>query len=257
MTVDNPGASGTGSLPTDAQQKAKTDLHQASEKLSSDLSAASQQASRDMDAIKREAKSQIGAATEHAKSFATDQKDLAAQQITGIAGAISKVADELEGEQATTARYARDLAKGLDRFGKDVENKGVDELMHTAQQFGRSQPLAFLGAAALAGFVASRFAGASAHRHQRAQASSGTGSSSGTGYSSGSGYSGASGSTGSSYGSGASASGGSSYGSSASRPAGSYSPASSPSSSVNTSGQSGSSTRTSSSTFGGNGNVTG
>ena len=67
-------------------------------------------------------------------------------------------------DQKTVARYTRDLAGGLSKFGKNVQGKDVDELMGMAQSFGRQQPLAFLGAAALAGFVASRIAGASAHR---------------------------------------------------------------------------------------------
>jgi hypothetical protein len=41
---------------------------------------------------------------------------------------------------------------------RSVNEKGVDELMGTVAQFAKSQPAAFLGAAALLGFVSSRFA---------------------------------------------------------------------------------------------------
>ncbi|WP_297112917.1 nutrient deprivation-induced protein [uncultured Devosia sp.] len=165
MSSDNRDMSGT---PTGAvEDRAKQDASGAAERVQSDLSKATDRAAEDAQALKHEAQAKVGEASEQAKSFAADQKDYAATQITGIASAISKVADELDGEQATTARYARDLAHSLDRFGKQVEGKSVDDLMGEAQRFGRTQPLAFLGAAALAGFMASRFAGASAHRREQ------------------------------------------------------------------------------------------
>jgi hypothetical protein len=51
-------------------------------------------------------------------------------------------------------------------MGKTIEDRDVDDLLGMTQDFGRRQPVAFLGAAALAGFVASRFALASAHRRE-------------------------------------------------------------------------------------------
>lgn len=130
-----------------------------------DLDAVSQKAADDMQALKQQAGEQISAVTDKAKSFAGDQKDLAAGQLGGIAAAIDKVADELNSsEQGAIGRYAKDLANGLNKASDTVRNKDVDDLMGIAQDFGRSQPLAFLGAAALAGFVASRFALASAQR---------------------------------------------------------------------------------------------
>lgn len=171
MTIENPGTTDNGAL-SDVENKARQDMGQAKETLRSDLDAVSRRAAEDVDALKREAKGQIDSVTEQAsqkvRSFASDQKNLATSQITGVASAISRVADELEGtEQATIGRYARDLANGLERFGREVDGKEPEDLMGMAQQFGRSQPLAFLGAAALAGFVASRFAGASAQRRQQ------------------------------------------------------------------------------------------
>ena len=174
MTIENPGTTANGAL-SDVENKARQDMGQATDTVRSDLDAVSRRAAEDVDALKREAKGQIDNVTQQAsakaRSFATDQKTLAANQITGVASAISRVADELEdGDQATIGRYARDLANGLDRFGREVNTKEPEDLMGMAQEFGRSQPLAFLGAAALAGFVAARFAGASAHRRQERSA---------------------------------------------------------------------------------------
>jgi ElaB/YqjD/DUF883 family membrane-anchored ribosome-binding protein len=212
----------TGNSPSQIQDRAKQDLSSATETAKRDLGSAAETAKRELDSVaqqaadqvanlKSQASAQIHDATDKAKTFASEQKNFAAGQITGVASAIDRVADELEGgDQQMVARYARDLASGLSRFGNNVQNKDVDDLIGMAQNFGRSQPLAFLGAAALAGFVASRFAMASAQRRQNTQTSGQ--------YSGGQSYSGNS----TPYGSGASAgygagtSTGSGYGSSAS-----------------------------------------
>ena len=205
--------------PSPIQDRAKHDLGSATETARRDLDAVAQKAADEVASLKHQAGEQIHDATDKAKTFASEQKDLAAGQISGVASAINKVADELDGgDQQMVARYARDLASGLSEFGGTVQNKNVDDLMGMAQNFGRSQPLAFLGAAALAGFVASRFALASAHRRDKAQSMDGqysgnqsnnyTGNSTAYGAGSASGA-GASSSTG--YGAGSSVGGNSSY----------------------------------------------
>ena len=87
-------------------------------------------------------------------------------KLGGISGAVSRVADELGRDEATAgiAGYARDLAGGIRRVSDTVKNNNVDDLIAMSEDFGRRQPIAFLGAAALAGFVASRFVLASAQR---------------------------------------------------------------------------------------------
>ena len=173
MSIDNNGDSPTpfgGSaaaaiVPPETRQQAADDFASVKETAQHDLDSISRQAAADVSELKHQAQDQIGAAADKAKSFAADQKDLAADQLGGIAAAVSKVAEELSnGDQATVGRYAKDLAGGLEKFANTVRDKDTDDLMGMAQDFGRSQPLAFLGAAALAGFVASRFALASSHR---------------------------------------------------------------------------------------------
>lgn len=176
MSIDDPNSSpnGGGLLSPELQTQATSDLNQVTDKAKHDLDAVTQRAAADVREIGHQAKEKVGEATDKAKSFAADQKDLAAGQINGIAAAITKVADELDGsDQQTVARYARDLAAGLSNMGKTIENKDVDDLMGLAQDFGRKQPVAFLGAAALAGFVASRFALASTHRRENKPAAAG------------------------------------------------------------------------------------
>jgi F0F1-type ATP synthase membrane subunit b/b' len=165
------GSAGSGLTSNPLQQKAQTEFGAAKETLQDNLDTVRQHASEDIESLKTEAKSQIGAATDKAKGFAGEQKDMAASQLSGIAAAITKVADELQqSDQGAVAGYARDLASGVGKFADTVQNKNVDDLMGMAEDFGRKQPVAFLGAAALAGFVASRFALASAHRRDTVNA---------------------------------------------------------------------------------------
>ena len=168
MSIDDPNAprmSDGGTSPQSPVRPLEDDLGGASEHGRHDLNAAAQRVKDDARDLGHQASEKIAEATDKTKSFAADQKDLAAGQVSGVAAAINKVADELDGsDQQTIARYARDLAGGLSSLGKTIEDRDVDDLMGLAQDYGRKQPVAFMGAAALAGFVASRFALASAHR---------------------------------------------------------------------------------------------
>lgn len=173
--IDDPNSPSGGSDVVSPHLKAQAteDLGAVTDQARHDLDAVAQRARDDARELGHKASEKVSEASDKAKSFAGEQKDLAAGQINGVAAAITKVADELDGsDQQTVARYARDLASGLSSLGKTVEDRDVDDLMSLAQDFGRKQPVAFLGAAALAGFVASRFAIASAHRRDSKPAAS-------------------------------------------------------------------------------------
>jgi hypothetical protein len=116
--------------------------------------------------LKDVASRRLAEATDKAKGFAGERKDEAADQLGGVSAALSRVADELGGDTQTAAvaGYARDLASGIRQVSETVRNNSVDEVIGMVEDFGRRQPAAFLGAAALAGFVASRFVMASADR---------------------------------------------------------------------------------------------
>tara|TARA_R110000868_G_scaffold23357_3_gene94340 strand:- start:2824 stop:3426 length:603 start_codon:yes stop_codon:yes gene_type:complete len=178
MSINDPNgsqASGNTAQPNNLQDQAGQDLDSAAGKAKHDLDAVGMRAKDDVRELGHKANEKISEATDSAKSFADDQKNMAAGQIKNVADAIAKVAYELDGEQPTVARYARDLGAGLSSAGKTVQDHDVDDLMGMAQDFGRKQPVAFLGAAALAGFVASRFALASSHRRDNKSAAAQTG----------------------------------------------------------------------------------
>ena len=71
-------------------------------------------------------------------------------------------------ELAAKPHLVRDLlADGASRISETVRDNDVDAILSMAQDFGRKQPAAFVGAAALLGFAASRFLLASAKREDQ------------------------------------------------------------------------------------------
>jgi hypothetical protein len=96
-----------------------------------------------------------------------DDKNMAAQQLSGVATALKKVGAELEqSDQRAIGRYAKQMGRSLQGFARDVEGRDLGEIAGMAEDFGRKQPLAFLGIAAIAGFAASRFLTASVQRQR-------------------------------------------------------------------------------------------
>jgi ElaB/YqjD/DUF883 family membrane-anchored ribosome-binding protein len=114
--------------------------------------------------LAEQAKTQLSQATDKARDMANDEKQLLAAQVGGVADAMGKVADELETSNGASSQYARMIADNAERLSTTIRDKSIDDLLGMAQDFGRKQPAAFVGAAALLGFVASRFVMASAKR---------------------------------------------------------------------------------------------
>jgi hypothetical protein len=109
--------------------------------------------------LKDEAGKIAGQAMESARSFAEDKKGKIAGQVDSLASALTKAADDLEsGEQPQLAGYARQIAGGVNQVSSALRDKGVDELLGMVGGFARTNTAAFVGAAALLGFAASRFA---------------------------------------------------------------------------------------------------
>lgn len=130
-------------------------------------SAAGKVADETMDQVEglaERAKGELSNATDKAKSMASDQKDMLAEQIGGVADAVGRAASDLEQSNGPSAHYARMIADNAEKLSTTIRDSDVDQLLGMAQDFGRRQPALFVGAAALLGFAASRFVMASAQR---------------------------------------------------------------------------------------------
>jgi hypothetical protein len=124
----------------------------------------------DFGEMKRTAGEQLDAALDRAETASAEGKTYIAKSVSGIAAAIEKVGRELEqGAQPEIGRYAIGVGQGIERFARDIRDRDLGEIARIAEEFGRKRPVAFLGAAALAGFATSRFLRASAERQRQSQ----------------------------------------------------------------------------------------
>lgn len=88
------------------------------------------------------------------------------RQACSFARELRRSGDSLraQGESDLTARLTSGLADGIERTGRYLEHARGDDLLGDVEDFARRRPWLVAGAAALAGFAASRFLKASSER---------------------------------------------------------------------------------------------
>jgi hypothetical protein len=95
---------------------------------------------------------------ESAQSQINEKKDVAADQLHDVAGALRDAAKRGDDPLFGLTGSAAD---GLDRFSSALRNKDVGVMMRDMESFARAQPVAFFGLALATGFLAVRFLKAS------------------------------------------------------------------------------------------------
>ena len=98
-----------------------------------------------------------GQLADNARSMLHDQQRNAASGLGDFAGALRRAARQSGGGSNATSRIAEGAADRLQRVSDSLRNKDLDSLLRDAESFARQQPAAFIGAAALVGFLAVRF----------------------------------------------------------------------------------------------------
>ncbi len=112
--------------------------------------------------VKAEGASVVDAVQDRASGFAEEQKRAGAEQADGFARAVHRAADELQGTSPQIARYVHETASSLGDLGRELRDRSPGDLLNGMQGLARRQPVAFFGAAVLAGFALARFAKSSA-----------------------------------------------------------------------------------------------
>lgn len=80
---------------------------------------------------------------------------------TGAQDDVRKLVDQ------STTKLIEQANDGLRRISDKLRNKNLDEIVRDAESFARQQPIVFLGAAAMAGFLAVRFLKSSSQRDDK------------------------------------------------------------------------------------------
>ena len=96
-------------------------------------------------------------AKDQAGRYASEQKEVGAQQLDNIARAVDRAADELEGASPDLARYAHQAASSVGSFSDTLRNSSVRDLIDQTNRFARREPALFLGVSVMAGMAMSRF----------------------------------------------------------------------------------------------------
>lgn len=99
-----------------------------------------------MTAAKDTIKEGADTAVEKVKEVVSDQANFAARQVGGVATALEKLGAELEAsDQPEVGRYAKQIGRSVQGFATQMKDKDIGEIAAMAEEFGRKQPLAFLG----------------------------------------------------------------------------------------------------------------
>ncbi len=99
----------------------------------------------------------VGEAVGRKAGEAADQsRQAGAEGVARAARTAGAVADAVAADAPAVAEYVRGAAGKIERLAGDLQEKKVGELLSSAAQFGRSQPVAMLAGAALVGFALSR-----------------------------------------------------------------------------------------------------
>jgi hypothetical protein len=99
----------------------------------------------------------MGDAKEAAQTKLNEQRQAAASGLGDFAGALRTAARDMNGRNATVARFAETAAERLERLSGTMNGKDLDGIVREAESFARREPMLFFGAAVAAGFLAIRF----------------------------------------------------------------------------------------------------
>jgi hypothetical protein len=107
-------------------------------------------------------------AKETTRSKLNEKKDVAAQGLGDVAGALRDAAQRRDDGDGL-ARLGTSAADGLERLSGALRNKDVGTMLRDVESFARQQPVAFFGLALAAGFLAIRFVKSGERRDEEHQ----------------------------------------------------------------------------------------
>ncbi|MGK6309942.1 hypothetical protein [Variovorax sp. DT-64] len=110
--------------------------------------------------VKARAGKLLDDAKDSAQSLVNEKKDVAADELHDVAGALRSAAQSRSGDDPLLG-LTGSAAEGLDRLANALRNKDVSVMMRDMESFARAQPVAFFGLALATGFLAVRFMKAS------------------------------------------------------------------------------------------------
>ncbi|NJM81465.1 MAG: hypothetical protein HC844_02340 [Tabrizicola sp.] len=111
--------------------------------------------------IKDVARSAANSAGEQAHHLATQAKDAASEKIADVAGALRNAASDMKGG-SVAERTLGQIADGIADASESLQGKDIGQMIRSASDLARRNPVIFVGGAVLIGFAAARLLKASA-----------------------------------------------------------------------------------------------
>jgi hypothetical protein len=113
-------------------------------------------------ALKAEAQSFASVAQDRVRAEAEKGTQAATRTLGDFANAVRRAGDELGGaDQSPASRLVQQAADGLESLSRNLADKDPGDLQNAVRDFGRRNPVAFIGGAVLVGLALGRFARAS------------------------------------------------------------------------------------------------
>jgi hypothetical protein len=124
-----------------------------------------------LDQTKQAAKDQVQGLTSKVQDTAKEKvskgQETASRTLFDFADAVRKAGDELASkDQSTVGRVVKQAADSLEGISRSLSEKRPEELLNSVRDFGRANPIAFVGGAVLFGLALGRFAKSSASRSE-------------------------------------------------------------------------------------------
>lgn len=114
------------------------------------------------DTLKQEAQTFASAAQQRARGEVQKHAQTATKTLGDFANAIRRAGDELaQNDQSLGAQLVRQAADGLESLSRNLADKDPEDLLDNVREFGRRNPMAFIGGAVLVGVALGRFIRAS------------------------------------------------------------------------------------------------
>jgi hypothetical protein len=141
-------------MAADEAKRKGAELKSEAQRVASELGTQGAKVVEDVKAAKDELSS---AAAAKAEALAEQGKQAGYERGAGLADATRRAADDLEETSPEIARHIRTAADSIESVANSLRERSVGELMQDASGFARQQPVAFFGAAVLAGFAIARW----------------------------------------------------------------------------------------------------
>lgn len=119
------------------------------------------------DAIRQQAAQFAGEVGRELGKTGESQKARGVDALKRFARAIDSAARELEPQSAAVAGAVHEAARKVDGLSDNLSNRDVNELIKSAAQLARAQPVLFLGGSVAAGFALARFLKSSSRQGSR------------------------------------------------------------------------------------------